>query len=124
MNEPDRKTVRDILQNWRWYARDLPLDSAEIHYYTISPMFRDYAIPTPKHIRYDTESAEMVEEVMREMFKWRPKCRKWLIRYWLYIPNNQDLADAMGTSKRTVERKMAEAHDAFAKYWALLFYGS
>ena len=143
MNVPDRKTTREILQHWRWYARDLPPDSAEIHYYTISPMFRDYAKPTPKTIRYDIKTAEMVEDVMQDLYKWRPKAREWLILYWLYIPNNQDLADTLSNSemrtrlplqflkarhgegikisKRTVERKMSDSHDVFAKHWALRF---
>lgn len=145
MKEPDRKTTRTILQHWRWYAKDLPPDSAEVNYYTVSPMFRDYALPTPKSITYDEKTALMVEDVMGELYKWRPKQREWLILYWLYIPNNQDLADALSDpdararlplqflthkrglgvriSKRTVERKMAESYEAFAKHWGLRFMG-
>lgn len=144
MNTPDRKAVRSMLQHWRWYAKDLPPDSAEINYYTISPMFRDYAIPTPRSITYDIKTAEMVEEVMVEMYKWRPMARAWLRAYWLYIPNVSDLSDYLRSedcakashdwvadlrlggafaSERTVKRRISDGHDAFAKHYSLLFWG-
>ena len=121
MSKPDKRRVKDLLSNWRHWSRDFPPDSAEILYYTISPMFRDYVKPTPKSIRYDEESAWMVERVMQEMFEWKPKEREMLILYWLYIPHQVDLADALGVSERTIRRRMGYAHDTFAHHWGLLF---
>jgi hypothetical protein len=143
MRKPDRKTTREILMHWRWWSRDEPPNSAEIMYYTVTPMFRDYVKPTPKTVRYHAKTAEMVEVVMQDMYKWKPTAREWLILYWLYIPNNQDLADVLSDSKaraalplqflkkrnglgvniskRTVERKMSDSLDTFAYYWGLRY---
>jgi len=121
---PNRPRARDILSNWRDSARDLPPDSAELYYYTISPMFRGtkWARPTPSGTEYSEESAEMVEEVMREMYRWKPKARRWLILYWLHMPNNRELGKALGLSERWVRHKVALAHDVFADTWGAVFY--
>lgn len=120
--KPDKDRVKDLLANWRDWARDCPPDSAEILYYTISPAFRDYAKPTGKWVRYDNESAEMVEDVLREMFKAYPKDRELLILYWIHMNNVRDLAEVLSLSKSTMHRRLQAAHDTFAEHWALLFY--
>lgn len=120
--KPDKNRVKDLLANWRSWARDFPPDSAEIMYYTISPSFRDYVKPTPKSIRYDEESAEMVEDVLREMFKAYPKDREMLILYWIYMHNQTDLADVLRMPRTTLQKHIYRAHDTFADFWALLFY--
>lgn len=121
--EPDRERTRDILANWRAWARDLPRESCEINYYTISPAFRGtkWAKPTPKHVVYDEKSAEMAEDVLREMFKWQPKAREWIIGYWIYMPNYRILSAILKMSRRNLIRKMNAAHDAFSRHWGLLF---
>lgn len=121
--EPDRKTARDNLSEWQKWSWRFPRDSAEFHYYTVSPMFRgtSWAKPTPPGEPVNDQIAEMVEEVMRELYKWSPSSRDWLISYWLYFPNNKALAEAMGISERTVRRHMVVAHETFAKHWGLLF---
>jgi DNA-directed RNA polymerase specialized sigma24 family protein len=122
--KPDKDRVKDLLRNWRYWARDCPPDSAEIHYYTLSPMFRQYVKPTPTWARYDELAAEMVEDVLREMFKAYPKDREMLRLYWLYINNQRHLAEALGTSQPTVSRRLAYAENTFAHFWGVLFMGN
>jgi DNA-directed RNA polymerase specialized sigma24 family protein len=115
----DRNRAKDLLLNWRQYARDLPPDSAEILYYTISPMFRDYVKPTPKWIRYDEDAALMVEDVLRDMFGTHPKDREMLILYWIHMRNVRDLAEALGMPKSTVHDRIKSAEDTFSVQWYL-----
>jgi DNA-directed RNA polymerase specialized sigma24 family protein len=122
--KPDKDRVKDLLANWRHYARDLPPDSAEIHYYTVSPAFREYVKPTPKWVRYDEAAADKVEDVLREMFKAYPKDREMLILYWIYINNQRDLAEVLGIPRTTLQRRINHAQDTFADFWSWMFYGS
>lgn len=120
--KPDKNRVKDLLRNWRFWARDVEPDSAEIHYYTISPTFRDYVKPTPKWIRYDNDAADAVEEVLRYMFKVYPDERKTLFMYYICMNNQRDLADALDMSAATVNRRIKVAEDAFAESWEIIFY--
>ena len=120
--KPDKNRVKDLLENWRHWGRDLPPDSAEIHYYTISPMFRDYVKPTPKWVRYDEQAALAVEEVLAEMFRTYPKDREMLILYWIHMNNIRDLADALSIPKSTVHDRIKRAEDTFADFWVKVYY--
>lgn len=120
--KPDKNRVKDLLSNWRYWARDCDPDSAEIHYYTISPSFRDYVKPTPKFVRYDDDAAMAVELVLGEMFQTRPRERELLILYWICIPNVRDLADCLDMPKSTLHDKLRRSEDVFADCWRLLFY--
>lgn len=120
---PDRDEVRGILQNWRKWARDVRRDSAEINYYTISPIFRGtkWAKPTPRDASYSEDSALMVEEVLRDMYRWQPKAREWIIRYWICLPSERALAATMKVSRKVVRNAMDHAHGEFAMRWGMLY---
>lgn len=120
--KPDKDRVRDILSNWSRWARDCPPDPAEVHYYTISPMFRDVIPKTGSQQPYDVDAADMVEEVLRTMRQAYPKCRELIILYWIQINSERALADALGMSKTTLHNRRMFAEGVFADFWELLFY--
>ena len=122
--KPDKIRVKDLLRNWRYWARDVEPDSAEIHYYTISPTFRDYVKPTPNFVRYDSAAAEAVEEVLRAMFKTHPKDREILFLYYICVNSQRDLAELLDLPRTTVRRRIHNAEDTFADFWDLIFYRS
>lgn len=123
MTKPDKDRVKDLLSNWRRWARDDPPNPAEVHYYTISPMFRDI-IPTASNPEpYDSRSAEMVEDVLRVMNHAYPKDRELIILYWIHMHNIRTLAEVVGIPKSTLYDHLMFAHGVFADMWAVLFYG-
>lgn len=109
--------VRDLLSNWRNWARDCPPDPAEVHYYTVSPDFVDYVKPNPGPPPYDSDSAEMVEEVLREMYgPYRAEYRliKW--HYGQSIPQ-VEIARAMRISRRAIHYRLQIALRVFSEHW-------
>lgn len=115
--ELDKDRVRDLLNNWRAWARDCPPDPAEVDFYTVSPDFRDYVKPNPSGPPYDTEAAVMVEKVLREMFKIHPFERDILITYYLRSGTVEDVARMLGYSRPTMFRRLTAAHKVFGEMW-------
>jgi DNA-directed RNA polymerase specialized sigma24 family protein len=116
--EKDR--VRDLLNNWRRWSKDCPPDPAEVFYYTVSPMFRDFVKPSPgRSFPYDPDAAEMVEDVLREMFNAHKRERMILISYYQRDCGAKDLAEIMGVAKSTMYRQIEQASDVFSETWFL-----
>jgi len=117
MRQLDKERVKDLLNNWRRYSRDCPPDPAEVHYYTISPDFRDYVKPNPGPVPYDSDSAEMVEDVLRWMYKAMPFERDMLVSYYLRGGTVDDVARMLGYGKRRMYELLALSHNAFGRAW-------
>ena len=117
MKELDKGRARDLLNNWRRYSRDNPPDPAEVNYYTVSPMFKDFVKPNPGPSPYDPESAEMVEDVLRFMFQQYPFERDMLVTYYLRSGTVEDVAKILGHGKRRMYELLELSHKAFAKAW-------
>ena len=120
--KPEKDRVKDLLRNWKYWALDVPADSAEVYYYTVSPMFREYVKPSPSWARYDEESALMVEAVLAEMFKTDPEGRRLIQLYWLSISNERALAEYLKIPNTTLHYRLVRSRDSFASTWGELFF--
>ena len=117
---PDKQRVRDLLFNWRNWAKDCPLDPAEVDYYTVSPMFRDI-MPQSSTPAYDSDSALMVEEVLRVMRYPYPQERWLLAEYFGKGVTQKEIADELGIHRTTVTKcRLPMAERIFAEQWASL----
>jgi hypothetical protein len=121
MNDlPSKERTSDLLMNWRCYSKDCPPDPAQVHYYTVSPMFTDI-IPRGTTPPYDTDAALMVEEVLRVMF--RPYPQEWSILRDYYgrgMPQCE-IAERLGINQSSVcKYRLPAARRIFAEQWALL----
>jgi len=119
-NQPDPRRTRDLMENWKYWARDCPPDPSEIDYYTVSPMFADI-MPRGGVPPYDTDSALMVEEVLKRMFvPYRPEW--WiLLAYYGKGMAQEDIADILGINQSSVSRyRLPAARRIFAEQWAEL----
>jgi predicted DNA-binding protein (UPF0251 family) len=118
---PDRDRTKAILANWSAWSRNDPIDAAQVHYYTASPMF-SAVIPQGSSAPCDNDSAMMVEEVMRMLFKKHPATRRILIEY--YTRDSEEAAEAlaerMGMSRATLFRRLNVARNLFAQTWGEL----
>ena len=70
-------------------------------------------------MRYDDDSAWMVELVLREMFRkgYRTE-RTMLIRYYPNGMTTDSLCEMIGVSRRTVGRRRKVAEKVFSEQWA------
>ena len=121
MNDiPDIDRTRNLLSNWSIWARDCPPDAAEVYYYTVSPMFADImkqgSLPP-----YDIDSAMMVEEVMRRMFRPYRNEYRVLQAYYGEGLTQKEIAKELGIARQSVGRhRLPMAHRIFSEQWALL----
>lgn len=122
--KPDKNRVKDLLSNWRRWSRDDPPNPAEVYYYTVSPMFRDFVKPTASNFCYDSDSALMVEEVLRLMCGAYSKERQLICDYYLREIPSRELSRVLGLPKSTMYRHLDMAMDAFADHWDLLIKNS
>ena len=114
----DKDRTRQLLMNWRLWSRDCPPDAAEVHYYTVSPMFQG-VIKRGGSQPYDVDSALMVEEVMRRMFKPYPKEYRVLQAYYGESRTQIEIAKEIGVARTTVTRyRLPMAERIFGEQWA------
>ena len=115
---PDKQRVRDLLFNWRNWAKDCPLDPAQIFYYTVSPMFRD-VMPQASTPAYDSDSALMVEEVLRVMRYPYPQERWLLAEYFGKGRPQTEIARELRINQSSVSKyRLPAAERIFAEQWA------
>lgn len=146
--KPSRQLVRDTLKDWVAWSRDREKDHAEKGYYSISPPWH-LVIPIGRTLRlYDEEAAEMVEAVLSEMYKWRPKAWALLRYYYLrdellstpgkIVINKKDMSPSVvgdsrgmseddfirwvGIGKRQFYRRLGEALDVYGSFWARMYW--
>ena len=104
--------------NWRAWSRDCPPDAALVYYYTVSPMFKG-VIKQGSSPPYDVDSALMVEEVMRRMFKPYPKEYRVLQAYYGESMTQIEIAKEIGVARTTVTRyRLPMAERIFSEQWA------
>ena len=114
----DKDRTRQLLMNWRLWSRDCPPDAAEVNYYTVSPMWKG-VIKQGSTPPYDTDSALMVEEVMRRMFMPYPKEYRVLQAYYGESRTQIEIAKEIGVARTTVTRyRLPMAERIFGEQWA------
>ena len=116
----DKDRAKDLLNNWRIWAADCPQDPAQVPYYRKSPMFKA-VLPSGCTPPYDSDSALMVEEVMRELFRkgYRAE-RAALITCYGENKSVRIAAPEFGISKSTMHRRLQIAEKVFAEQWDCL----
>lgn len=114
MKELDRNQARALLDNWRAWGKDTPIDSAEVYYYTISPDFAQFVKTGSLGYVYNPDSAMLVEDALREMFVPYGRERELIIRYYQRDGNVRDLASSMGIPKSTLYKRLDFAIDVFS----------
>ena len=116
----DKDRTRQLLMNWRAWSRDCPPDPAEVDYYTVSPMFKG-VIKQDSTPPYDIDSALMVEEVMRRMFKPYPKEYRVLQAYYGESRTQIEIAKEIGISRQSVGKyRLPMAERIFSEQWSEL----
>lgn len=118
---PSKERIRNILFNWSRWARDCPLDPAEVNYYTVSPMFAAVIPRSGGSTPYDTDSALMVEEVMHVMFRPYPSEYRVIQAYFGEGRPQREIAAELGIHQASVSKyRLPAAERIFAEQWAEL----
>ena len=110
----------NLLMNWKHWAKDDQPDPAEVDYYTVSATFSS-VLPRGSAPPYDTESALMVEEVLKEMFV--PYQPEWwiLLAYYGKGMTQDEIGQRLGIHRTTVtKRRLPMARRIFEEQWSLL----
>jgi hypothetical protein len=116
----EKERVRDALHNWRQWSLDCHPDYAEVYYYVVSPDFAgtpctsNNRTPPPP---YDSDGAEVVEEVLRKMFRPYPRERALLIEFYTRTVPVKELAIEYGFSVGALYKRLDFAMNIFGEVW-------